>query len=150
MPDNDIDFDVESENELECTANPLSAHRHAADETLVVNNGNLLELAPGEDKETKHILFDEKRKFGYTLPREHYLTPTNYFHQCFLNYSQKFTSNSDYLFFAQSVLQQEKLSDQINVAIKKVSGRLTAGIFANYEESVKHFISNDEGFLFEN
>ena len=32
------------------------------------------------------------------------------------------------------------------MAMKKVSGRLTAGIFANYEENVKHFISNDEVF----
>ena len=26
LPENDIDFDVERENELECTPNPLSAH----------------------------------------------------------------------------------------------------------------------------
>ena len=62
LPDNDIDFDVESDNQLECTANPLSAHRHAANESLVINNKNLLELAPVEDKGTRHILFDEKCK----------------------------------------------------------------------------------------
>ena len=62
LPDNDIDFDVESDNQLECTANPLSAHRHAANESLVINNKNLLELALVEDKGTRHILFDEKCK----------------------------------------------------------------------------------------
>ena len=34
--------------------------------------------------------------------------------------------------------------------MKKVSGRLTAGMFAYYEESVKHFVSNDQAFLFMN
>ena len=62
LPDNNIDFDVESDNQLECPANPLSAHRHAANESLVNNNENLLELAPGEGKGTRQILFDEKRK----------------------------------------------------------------------------------------
>ena len=62
LPDNNIDFDVESDNQLESPANPLSAHRHAANESLVNNNENLLELAPGEGKGTRQILFDEKRK----------------------------------------------------------------------------------------
>ena len=53
LPDNNIDFDVESDNQLESPANPLSAHRHAANESLVNNNENLLELAPGEDKGTR-------------------------------------------------------------------------------------------------
>ena len=34
--------------------------------------------------------------------------------------------------------------------MKKVTGRLTAGMFAIYEESVKLFSSNDQGFLFMN
>ena len=45
LSDNDIDFDIESDNELEYTTN-----RHAANESLVINNENLLELSPGEDK----------------------------------------------------------------------------------------------------
>ena len=53
-------------------------------------------------------------------------------------------------FSAQSALQQKKLSEQINMVMKKASGRLTAGMLANYEESVKHFLSNDQGFLFMN
>ena len=28
LPDNNVDFDAESDNELECTTNSLSAHRH--------------------------------------------------------------------------------------------------------------------------
>ena len=122
----------------------------------------MLELAPGQYKGIRHILFDKKceelafpkiffrGKFRYTFPREHHLTPTRYFNQRLLNFSQTFASNSDYIFFEQSVLQQKNLNDQINIAMKKVTGQLTAGMFANYGESVKGFASNDQGFLFMN
>ena len=158
----EIDFEIESNDGLETTSNPLNTRRHAADKSLVIENENLLELAPGQDKGTRHILFDKKceelafpkiffrGKFGYTFPREHHLTPTGYFNQRLLNFSQTFASNGDYIFFAQSVLQQKNLNDQINIAMKKVTGQLTAGMFANYGESVKGFASNDQGFLFMN
>ena len=34
--------------------------------------------------------------------------------------------------------------------MKKVPGQLKAGIFANNEESVRHLVSNDQGFSFMN
>ena len=34
--------------------------------------------------------------------------------------------------------------------MKKVTCQLTAGMFANYDESVKRFVSNDQDFLFMN
>ena len=83
---------MESDDELETVSTPLNTHRHAADESLVIGNGNLLELA---------------RKFGYTFPHEHHLTPARYFNQGLLNFSQTFASKSDYIFFAQPVLQQK-------------------------------------------
>ena len=158
----EIDFEIESDDKLETTSNPLNTHRHATDESLVIENENQLEIAPGQDKGTRHILFDKKCEelafpkiffrgnFGYTFPREHHLTPTRYFNQRLLNFSQTFASYSDYIFFAQPVLQQKNLNDQINIAMKKVTGQLTAGMFANYGESVKGFASNDQGFLFMN
>ena len=153
-----IDFEIESDDELESTSNPLNTHSKAADESLVIENENLLELAPGQDKGTRYILFDKKceeltfpeiffrGKFGYTFPCEHHLTPTRYFNQRFLNFLQTFVSKSDYIFFAQSVLRQKILNDQTNIAMKKVTGQLTAGMLANYGESVKRFVSNDQGF----
>ena len=113
----EIDFEIESNDGLETTSNPLNTRRHAADKSLVIENKNLLELAPGQDKGIRHILFNKKceelafpkiffrGKSGYTFPREHYLTPTRYFNQRLLNFLQTFASNSDYIFFAQSVLQ---------------------------------------------
>ena len=106
-------FQIESDDELETTSNPLNTHRHAADQSLVIKNENLIKLAPDQDKGTKHILFDKKceelafpklffrGKFGYTFPHENHLTPRRYFNQRLLNFSQTFTSNSDYIFFAQ-------------------------------------------------
>ena len=132
----------------------VTRNYNAANESLFIENQNLLELAPGQDKETKHILFDKKReelafpniffkgKFGDTFQREHYLTLTKYFNQRLL-----ICSNCDYIFFAQLVLQPKNLNDQINMAMEKVTGRLIAGMFANYKESVRHFVSNDQGFF---
>ena len=137
----------------------MNTHRHAADESLVIENEHLLELAPGQDKGTRHILFDRKceelsfpkiffrGKFGYTVPREHHLTPKRYFNQRLLHFSQIFASNSDYIFFAQSLLEQRNLNEQINIPVKKVTGQLTACMFADYGESVKRFVSNDQGFF---
>ena len=117
----------------------------------------MLELAPGQDKGTRHILFDKKceelafpknifrGKFGYTFPRGHHLTPIRYFNQFLLTFSLTFASNSD-IFFAQSVLQQKNLNYQINIAMKKVTGQITAGMFANYDDSVTRFVPNDQGF----
>ena len=34
--------------------------------------------------------------------------------------------------------------------MKKVLGRLISDIIANYEETVTHFVSNDQGFSFMN
>ena len=147
LSDIGIDFDVGSDNELECTTNPLSALRHECNESLVINNENLLELVSREDRETKYIFFNEKcevafpktyfkEKCGYTFPREHYSTPTKYFNQYLLNYSPKFVSKGGYIFFRNQY------------GYEKVSGPLIAGMFTNYEEKVEHFVSNYQGFLF--
>lgn len=37
-----------------------NAHRHATNESLVINNEHLLELGPSEDRETRRTLLDEK------------------------------------------------------------------------------------------
>ena len=60
LPDNDIDFDVESDKELECATNLLNAHRYTTNQSLVIKNENWLELDPGKGRETRHILFDKK------------------------------------------------------------------------------------------
>ena len=56
LPESDIGFEVESDHELESAANPARVHRHAANEFLVVEHENLLELVLLKDKKIKHSL----------------------------------------------------------------------------------------------
>ena len=60
-----------------------------------------------------------------------------------LNYTQKFSSDSDYIFFAHSVIQKLNFKNQINIAMRKVaSDQSTAGILSiNLNEKVKEFIA---------
>ena len=81
----------------------------------------MLELVQAGDRETRHILFDEKFE-ELSIPKYFLkenldiLSHVNTFQRqqniqsMTLNYSQKFALNSDYIFFAQSVLQQKKLT----------------------------------------
>ena len=62
LPKSNIDFDLESEDELESAYNLFSTYRHAANKSLAIYNENVLGLGLGQDKEIKHILFDEKCK----------------------------------------------------------------------------------------
>ena len=89
-------------------------------------------------------------KFGYKVERDIKLSPSKYFNQCLLNYTQLFASDPDFIFFALSITQQLKLKSQINVPMKKVcSGNLTAGLLSqNFSESVKSFIVKDEAYHF--
>ena len=89
-------------------------------------------------------------KFGYKVERDIKLSPSKYFNQRLLNYTQLFASDPDFIFFALSITQQLKLKSQINVPMKKVcSGNLTAGLLSqNFSESVKSFIVKDEAYHF--
>ena len=52
-------------------------------------------------------------KFGTKVGREIHISPSRYFNQRLVNYSQIFASDSDYVFFAHSVLQKLQLNSQI-------------------------------------
>ena len=71
------------------------------------------------------------------------LSPIKYFNQRLLSYTQIFASDPDYIFYALSVTQQQKLNSQINVALRKVcSGLMTAGILSNnFSETVQALLA---------
>ena len=70
-------------------------------------------------------------QYGYKVEREIPLTTMKYFYQRLLHYTQKFASDNDYVFFADTVLQKVQLSSQINIAMKNVlSNDLTAGVLS--------------------
>ena len=73
LPESDIGFEVESDHELESAANPARVHRHAANEFLVVEHENLLELVLLKDKKIKHSLLMKSVKdwhFQKYFPKE--------------------------------------------------------------------------------
>ena len=91
-------------------------------------------------------------KFGYTYKRREIISPCNYFNQRLLNYTQKFASDPDYIFYAQSVTQHINLNSCINIAIKKIKADgLTAGrVSQNFKETVSGLIANDDAYNFMN
>ena len=121
-----------------------------------------LVIAPGEGTQPLPILMDDNceelahsylfptGKFGYKVEQDVVLSPVKYFNQRLLNYKQKFSSDSDYIFYALSVIQQLNLNSQINVAMKKVrTNQITAGMLSNnFESTIKSCIAKDEGFSF--
>ena len=60
-------------------------------------------------EELSHPNFFQTGKFGFQTKRAETLSATKYFSQRLLNYTQKFSSDSDYLFFADSVIQKLNL-----------------------------------------
>ena len=45
-------------------------------------------------------------KFGYKVKRKFHVTPSKYFNQGLLHYSQKFASDTGYIFFTHDVMQK--------------------------------------------
>ena len=89
-------------------------------------------------------------RFACKVKRETQLSASKCFSQRLLNYSYVFASDSDYIFFAQAILQGLELNDQIKFDKHKVStDSVTAGILkANFKEKVKQFIARDETYSF--
>jgi len=89
-------------------------------------------------------------KFGYHVERDVKLSPTKYFNQRLLNYSQKFASDADYIFFTHQILQQLNLRSKINIAMRKVTNNnVTAGILGqNFQQTIKNCIASDHAYKF--
>ena len=60
-------------------------------------------------------------KFGFQIKRQIPRSPTKYFNQRLLNYTQKFSSDSDYIFVAHKVTQSVNFHNQINMDMRKVT-----------------------------
>ena len=140
-------------DDVEEQHDPLNEHRSAASETCIrsilpnypVNLGNtdgnnstgreIFNIAPGEGKRPVPLMTDklcEELSFPVLFPKEHFgyiaecnikLSPIKYFNARLLHYSGKFATSPEYLFFAQFIMEQKKISDSINVALKKLHGQ---------------------------
>ena len=77
-------------------------------------------IAPGENKHPVSIMRDTKceelafpvlfpkGQFGYTEDGKINLSPVKYFNARLLHYTGRFATNSEYLFFAQFIMEQKK------------------------------------------
>ena len=168
------DYDDECERE-----DPLNEHRSASCETCLQSiipdypiisdeegrqrsSGNeIFSVAPGENKHPLSMMTDRhceelafpvlfpKGRFGYKMDRKEKLTPVRYFNARLLHYSGRFAMNPEYLFFAQFIIEQKKVSDSINIALKKLHGQpLTASQFRSNDQCVKNLIFKDQAYLF--
>ena len=165
----DENSETVEESALEEGENPLAAFHSPSLETTITTEtpttGELEEsivIAPGEGKKPVSILnviYCERMahphlfptdRFGYKVKRKVPLTPSKYFNQRLLNYSQKFASDSDYIFFAHAVMQKIQLNDQINIAMRKIaSDNLNAGMLSkNFKATVHQFIAQDKAYSF--
>ena len=132
-----------------------------SNEALIMGNP-VFDIAPGKDKEIKSILLDENYqelaffslfrngKFGYSCKCQKKLIWSKYINQRLLNYTQRFVSDVNYLFFCQAILQLKRLQEQKSIAMRKHSSPLNASMFQNYKESIRNILRSDQAFYFMN
>ncbi|KXJ13769.1 ATP-dependent DNA helicase PIF1 [Exaiptasia diaphana] len=119
------------------------------------------EIAPGENKHPVSFMTDKlceemafpvlfpKGKFGYHVDRPIKLSPVKYFNARLLHYSGRFATNPEYLFFAQFVIEQKKVSDSINIALKKIHSQpISASQLRSNAQSFQSLICQDQAYLF--
>ena len=112
--DEPIEFSVNTSSkepksqDFEEGSNPLDSYRQVSNEPLIMVS-SAFDIAPGEDKESKSILLDEKceelpfpsvfpnGKFGYSCKRQKKLIWLKYINKRLLNNTQRFASNVNYL-----------------------------------------------------
>ena len=104
---------------------------------VVSSENQFISIAPGDNvipesllndkfcEDLSHPLLFPPGKFVFQFKRKVELSPTKYFNERLLNYTQKLSS--DYIFFAYSLIQNLSLSNHINIGMRKVaSNQLTA------------------------
>lgn len=121
-----LSTDLQEEN----TPNPQDEYRVVANESLMICN-KVYEISPGEDCATKNILLDKHCEqlafpslfsdgnYGYTHNRQIFLNLSQYINQRLLKFSQAFARNIDYIFWAQTLLQQKFFREKISLAMRK-------------------------------
>ena len=118
-------------------------------------------IAPGANKHPVSFMMDRqceelafpvlfpKGQFGYTAERQIKLSPVKYFNARLLHYSARFATNPECLFFAQFIIEQKKISDSINIALKKIHGQsLTVSQIRGNVHTLQNLVCQDQAYLF--
>ena len=163
---------------MEESDDPLNEYRQATSETCLQSvlpdypvtvqsserrslGNEIYNIAPGENRHPVSLMTNQKceelafpvlfpqGRFGYMEERNIKLSPVKYFNSRLLHYSGRFATNSEYLFFAQFVIEQKKVADSINIALKKVQGQtLTASQIKLDVNKLKNLVCQDQAYLF--
>ena len=168
---------AQQEQQEEEIDDPLNEHRAPTNETCIqaiipdypvtidqqnVSTGQeIYSIAPGESKHPVSFMKDKrceelafpvlfpKGRYGYTTERNNRLTLTKYFNARLLHHSGRFASNPEYLYFAQFMIEQKKVSDSITIALKKVHAQSeTASHIRSSGQTLQNLIGQHQAYLF--
>ena len=167
--------DTPDDEEIE---DPLNEYRAPANETCLqsvlpdypvtveqhdisASGSEVYSIAPGANKHPVSFMMDRqceelafpvlfpKGQFGYTAERQIKLSPVKYFNARLLHYSAGFATNPEYLFFAQFIIEQKKIFDSINIALKKIHGQsLTVSQIRGNVHTLQNLVCQDQAYLF--
>ena len=94
------------------------------------------------------VLFPEGR-YGYMAKQQVEISPVKYYNAKHKHYSWRFATNPEYFFIAKFIIEQKKVSDSINIALKKVHGKsITASKLRANPQSLVNLICQDQVYLF--
>ena len=118
-----------------CLESVIPYYPVTADDSAQSTGNEVYRIAPGENKHPLSFMRDKrcvklafpvlfpKGRYRYTAERQVTISPVKYFNARHLHYSGRFATNPEYLFFAQFMIEQKRVSDSINIALKKVHGQ---------------------------
>ena len=145
--------------ERSCTENTVTD----LDGSQSSTSGNeIFSTAPGEGKHPVHFITDKlceemtfptlfpTAKFDFQVKRDVRLSPTKYFNTRLLNYTGRFATNPEYLFFVQYITEQKNVQDSISIALKKVHGHsLNADEVRSMDSSsFQNLMFSEQAYLF--
>lgn len=145
-----------------CAQSIIPDYPVSIQENQQLSEGNeIYNIAPGENKHPVSFMTDKQceelafpvlfpsGKFGYNANRDVKLSAVKYFNTRLLHDSGRFATNAEYLFFAQFIIEQKKISDSINIALKKVHSHPgSARQLRSNTQNLQNLICQDQAYLF--
>ena len=122
-------------------------------------------IAPGEGRLPLQVYNDTNNevltfpnlfptgKYGFDVSRPRKLSLRKYFQARLTSFDNRFASNTEYLFYAQYLVEHKQVTDNINIALRKAKlpntneERVNAGILKNAER-LRNLIMHDQGQRF--
>ena len=151
--------DDDPESEYQSSANGTCLQSRIPNYPVVIDRNKqsarkeVYSIAPGEDKKPVSFFTDKhseelaspllfpKGRFGYTSELGVKLSPIRYFNARLLHYYGRFASNPS-IFFAQFIIEQRKISESINIAVKEVCDQpVTASQLKSNPHVTKSYLS---------